>query len=137
MRYILDTNIIIRFLANDHPEHSLDSYRLFEKASKGELILLLDPIIITECVHVLKGKYYQLSREKICELLTKIIEFTEVESDQKDVTIAALVHFSVHNVDYPDAYLAATAEKKRLGVLTFNTKDFKKMGVRNFLPSEI
>ncbi len=31
MRYILDTNIVIRFLANDHPEHSLKARMLFER----------------------------------------------------------------------------------------------------------
>lgn len=57
MKYILDTNIIIRFLANDHLEHSPAAYRLFEAASKNEVVLLLDPVVVAECVHVLKGRY--------------------------------------------------------------------------------
>ncbi|HEY0828100.1 MAG TPA: PIN domain-containing protein [Bacilli bacterium] len=137
MKYILDTNIIIRFLANDHETHSPDSYHLFEKASRGEVILILDHIVIAECVHVLKGKYYQLQRQDVTKLLIKLIEFTEVEADNKDLMIKALHNYSSYTVDYPDAYLAALAEGKMLSILTFNNKDFSKIGINNLQPSEI
>ncbi|CAM4120757.1 PIN domain-containing protein [Paenibacillus alkaliterrae] len=137
MKYILDTNIIIRFLANDHEEHSLAAYRLFEKVTRGQYSLILDHVVIAECVHVLKGKSYQLARDEIANLLIKLIEFTEVEADNKDTMIMALRYYSAYNVDYPDAYLASLAEQQRLSVITFNNKDFNTMGTNNIKPSEL
>ena len=134
MKYILDTNIIIRFLANDHEEHSPAAYRLFEKASQGEATLYLDPIVIAECVHVLKGKYYRLSKTEILTVLKKIIENPQVEADNKDLLISALICFEQYNIDYPDAYLASLAEKQRITVATFKTKDFEKAGVNHYQP---
>lgn len=135
MKYILDTNIIIRFLANDHLEHSPAAYRLFEEASRGEALLLLDPVIVAECVYVLGGKHYQLTKKEISTLLKKIIEFTQVEAINKDLLAASLDHYAAYNIDFPDAYLASIAEKKRLSVATFNKRDFEKLGVNNYQPS--
>jgi predicted nucleic acid-binding protein len=135
MKYILDTNIIIRFLANDHGEHSPAAYRLFEGASRGEVILLIDPIVVAECVHVLKGRYYQLSKLEISTHLKRIVEFVQIEADDKNLLISSLEYYAKYNVDYPDAYLASLAEKHRLSVATFNAKDFEKMGVNNYQPS--
>jgi predicted nucleic-acid-binding protein len=135
MKYILDTNVIIRFLANDHPVHSPAAFRLFEQASHGTITLILDHVIIAECVYVLSGKYYQVSREEIFRLLEKIIDFAEVQSENKIVMISALHHYAALNVDYPDAYLASLAEMKRISVASFNKKDFNRMGINNYQPS--
>lgn len=134
MKYILDTNIIIRFLANDHETQSPAAYRLFEKAARGQVILLLDPLVIAECVYVLKGKYYQLEKIEISNLLKKIVEFTQVEAENKDLLIASLDYYSNYNIDFADAYLASLAEVQRLSVATFNKKDFEKVGINNHQP---
>ncbi len=51
--------------------------------------------------------------------------------------IMALQNYSVHPIDYPDAYLASLAEKQRLSVITHNNKDFNKMGINNTSPSKL
>jgi predicted nucleic acid-binding protein len=132
MKYLLDTNIIIRFLANDHKEHSPAAYRLFEQASKGEATLFLDPIVISECIFVMTGKYYQVSREKIASLLVNILNV--VQAEDKDTVLASLHYYGRYNVDFPDAYIATAAENKHLTVATFNLKDFTKMGVNSYQP---
>jgi predicted nucleic acid-binding protein len=132
MKLILDTNIIIRFLANDHPEHSPKARILFERLTKNEVSLILDSIVIAECVYVLSGKYYGYSRSEIAEWLSKLIEFCEV--DNKEVLLTALSTFALYNVDFADAYLASKAEQMGEQVVTFNTKDFEKMGINSIIP---
>lgn len=132
MKLILDTNIIIRFLANDHPEHSPKSRNLFERMTNHEVTLILDPIVVAECVYVLSGKYYGYSRKEIAEWLTKLIEFCEV--DHKEILLTAMSTFAYHKVDFADAYLSSKAEHLGEQVATFNTKDFEKMGVNSFTP---
>lgn len=132
MKFILDTNVIIRFLANDHPEQSIKSRTLFEKMANNEISLTLEPIVLAECVYVLGGKYYNYTRKEITEWLLPIVEFCEV--DHKEVLISALSYFGKHNIDFADAYLASKSECIRGHVVTFNTKDFEKMGVNSFSP---
>lgn len=132
MKLILDTNIVIRFLANDHLEHSLKARNLFEKMTKNELTLILDSIVIAECVYVLSGKYYGYSNGEIAEWLTKLIEFCEV--DNKEVLFIALANFAKYRVDFADAYLASKAEHLGEKVVTFNSKDFEKMGINSMIP---
>jgi predicted nucleic acid-binding protein len=129
MKFILDANIIIRFLANDHPEHSPKARTLFERMTENEFLPILEPLIVAECVYVLSGKYYGYSREDIAEWLTKIIEFCEVE--HKEVLRTAMMNYAKFNVDFADAYLASKAEHLSEKVATFNTKDFDKMGVNS------
>jgi predicted nucleic acid-binding protein len=132
MKYLLDTNIIIRFLANDHKEHSPAAYRLFEQASRREVTLLLEPIVISECIYVMTGKYYQVPRGKIASLLVHILNV--VEAEDKETLVESLQYYGRHNVDFPDAYLASLAEKKHITVATFNRKDYTKMGVNSYQP---
>lgn len=132
MKLILDTNIIIRFLGNDHPEHSPKARNLFKRMTNNELTLILDPIVVAECVYVLSGKYYGYSREEISDWMTKLIEFCEV--DNKEVLLTAMTNFANYKVDFADAYLASKSEHLGEQVATFNTKDFEKMGVNSIIP---
>ncbi|WP_019120801.1 PIN domain-containing protein, partial [Brevibacillus massiliensis] len=132
---ILDTKIILRFLANDHPEHSAKAKSFFGQAVSGDVILHLSPIVLAECVYVLKGKLYQLTRNEIADLLTKLLEIQGIISQEKDVLFLALSIFAKYNVDFPDAYLAAKSEFESKAIATFNNKDFDKIGVNSIGPS--
>jgi predicted nucleic acid-binding protein len=132
MKLILDTNIIIRFLANDHPEHSPKARTLFERMTNNEVSLILDPLVVAECVYVLSGKYYGYSRQEITEWLTKLIQFCEI--DNKEVLLTAMSIFAKYKVDFADAYLASKAEHLVEQVVTFNKRDFENMGVNSVIP---
>lgn len=41
-RYVLDTNLIIRFLTDDHPKMSRAAAALFEESATGKTELLLE-----------------------------------------------------------------------------------------------
>lgn len=131
---LIDTNVLIRFLTNDHPIHSPKAFALIKQAVDGEVILYLDPLVVAESVWVL-SKVYEFSRNDISDKLTKLVEFEGFHSPEKDVILLALGMYALKNVDYADAYLAAKAETLRdTVVITFNTKDFNRLGVDNQEP---
>ncbi|GED33901.1 PIN domain-containing protein [Brevibacillus centrosporus] len=134
---VIDTNIVIRFLTNDHPIHSPKAYELFKLAVEGKIDLYLDPFVVGESVYVLSSKHYKFSREEISDKLKQLVEFEGIYSPEKNVILLALDMFAKNNVDYADAFLAARAET--LGnsvVITFNSKDFNRLGVNNREPGE-
>ncbi|MGO0058822.1 PIN domain-containing protein [Brevibacillus fluminis] len=136
-RHLLDTNILIRYLTNDHETHSPQALQLMRRAVDGELVLYLDSLVLAESVWVLQ-KVYEFPRNKIATTLMRLVEFEGIESPDKRSMTLALQLYEQHNVDYADAYLAAKAEiMGDIQVVTFNTKDFNKLGVNNCKPEEI
>lgn len=62
--YLLDANVILRFLTQDHPESSKAAKALFERAKARELALEADPLIVAEVVYALEG-YYRKNRRAV------------------------------------------------------------------------
>jgi predicted nucleic-acid-binding protein len=137
MTLTLDANVIIRFLANDHPTHSPQAVQLFEAVTHDRVTLVVDMPIIAECVFVLTGKHYGVSREKVSEILTQIVEHPGIQSKEKDVLLLALQLFGRHHVDFVDAYLGAKAEIEKETIVTFNSKDFSRMGANHVWPAQV
>lgn len=135
---MLDTNVVIRFLTNDDEEQSPVAFEIFKKAVNEDLVLEIDPCVISECVYVLSSKRYGYSKEIIAENLSKIIESPGVKATSKDAVLTALHTYSNANIDYTDAYLAAIAAGRAIPCLTWNSKHFKKCSnVEHYTPEQI
>ena len=53
---LLDANVLIRFLADDHPQHSPKARRLIARAASGEISLWLTDLCVAEVVWTIAGK---------------------------------------------------------------------------------
>ena len=73
--YLLDANIILRFLRQDHPGMGPAARALFQAAGRGEATLLLDDAIVAEVVYVLQGPYKQ-ERGAIAAALLALVRRT-------------------------------------------------------------
>ncbi len=71
-RRLIDTNLIVRHLVQDHPEHAAKAGKLFEASDQGELTLVILPAVLAECVFVLES-FYEHSRPEIAEALKDLI----------------------------------------------------------------
>lgn len=136
---LVDANIIIRFLTNDDNIQSPAAYQVFKKAVDGELHLVLSPIIIAECTWVLQMKRYGYTKKEIADKFTKMILSPGIKTFDKDIILKALIDYSVHNVDFIDAYLSATSilGESNLQILTWNQKHFKRLGCEFYTPEEL
>ncbi|WP_049777089.1 PIN domain-containing protein [Geobacillus sp. Y412MC52] len=137
--YILDTNIIIRFLTNDDEEQSLVAYRVFEKAVNGEFAFLLHPLVVAECCWMLESKRYGYTKGEIASKLKQIMEASCVKTIDKEVVGKALDDYARCSVDFADAYLSALAQHTSSiqGIITWNEKDFRRFGVECYMPESI
>ncbi|MCF6093255.1 PIN domain-containing protein [Microaerobacter geothermalis] len=136
--FFLDANIIIRFLANDDQNQSPIAYSLFEKATKGEVVLHLSPMIVAECSWVLQSKRYGYSKIEIAERLLVLIQAKGIKAEEKEILIQSLKYYSELNVDFIDAYLAVYSKVSDVRkVITWNKKHFKKLDVEVYSPKEI
>jgi predicted nucleic acid-binding protein len=118
-RYVLDANVIVRFLAGDHPEHTKRSAAVIEQAERGEAELVLLPWVLAEAVYVL-GSVYEVNRRKVAEALTEFIGGPGIATEDSAVVADALDRYAKRKVDFADALLAAYAAARGLAAASFD-----------------
>ncbi len=112
---LIDTNLIIRFLANDDPQKvSRVEHLLRDKSNKN---ILLDTVV-AEIIWVLVS-YYSIGKEEVTEKIRALIHVDTIECNSFLIN-RALTIWEGNAVSYIDAYLAAVAE---LGNMTLYTYD--------------
>ena len=125
-RRLVDTNLIVRHLVQDHEKHAKAAGRLFEACDRGELIIVLLPTVLAECVFVLES-FYGHPRTNIASALSRFISSPGIETDQVAVQQDALERFKITRVHFVDCMIAATAVAEDLPVASFD-HDFRKFG---------
>lgn len=131
--YLLDANVLVRFLVQDDPKQSAAAMALFEKAERGEVALHLDALAVAETVYVLIGRYAR-GRAEVVNVLLAIIQNAGVETAEEDAVVDALHRFGAMNVDFSDAWLAARAAQLGFPVASFD-RDFDKFkDIKRFQP---
>jgi predicted nucleic acid-binding protein len=123
-RRLVDTNLIVRYLVQDHEKHARAAAKLFEACDRGDVVIVLLPVVLAECVFVLES-FYQLPRKSIAAALGTLVSSPGVEIDEPSLHADALDRFGKTNVHFVDCMIAATASAQRIPVATFDL-DFRK-----------
>jgi len=123
-KYLLDTNVLLRFLLDDHPELSRTAARLFQQAADEKCLLILTDLCIAEAVWVLTS-YYEIERQKVADSLAKLLLKAGVQCPSLEPVLDALARFKATNRDFFDCYLAAQAASSGIAIASFD-KDFRK-----------
>ncbi len=123
-RRLVDTNLIVRHLVQDHEKHAKAAGRLFDACDRGELIIVLLPTVLAECVFVLES-FYGHPTTNIASALSRFISSPGIEIDGIAVQLDALDRFKRTKVHFVDCLIAATAAAKALPIASFD-QDFRK-----------
>ena len=123
-RRLIDTNLIVRYLVQDHEKHAKAAEKLFDACDRGELILVVLPAVLAECVFVLDS-FYGRPRADISSALGTLISSPGVEINDAAVHLDALKRYRQTKIHFVDCLLAATAAAENTPVATFD-QDFRK-----------
>jgi len=123
-RLLLDANILIRFFTGDPPEMAEKVQHLVEKADRGEVTLIIFPVIVAETFYTLKS-YYEIPQKEIAESLLAFIQSRGIEAAELPRLVNALTRCAQKNAHFADAYLAAVSVESKVPVSSFDT-DFDK-----------
>ena len=123
MVYLIDTNIIIRFLVGDHEEHLAIATEIFRKIEQGEYEVGILESVVMEVLFVLV-KFYKLPKSEVIEDLKKIIALRGVVGN-KVLLIETLNIVENKNIDFVDALICAKSRLQGYGKLSFD-KDVNK-----------
>lgn len=107
-RRLVDTNLIVRHLVQDHEQHARIAGRLFEACDRGELTLVFLPAVVAECVFVLES-FYKKPRTDIARVLSSLLSSPGIELANQRIHLDALDRYGTSNFHFVDCMLAATA----------------------------
>jgi predicted nucleic-acid-binding protein len=123
-RRLIDTNLIVRYLVQDHEKHARAAGKLFDACDRGDLEIVVLPVVLAECVFVLES-FYEQARTDIASVLGRLIASPGVEISEVTVQLDALNRYKGTRAHFVDCLLAATATAKDMPVSTFD-QDFRK-----------
>ena len=110
--FILDANVVLRFLLADDPAQSPKAKELFVLAESGRVRLRLTHVAVAELVWVL-GSFFNFPRHEVGPKLRGLILHKGVEINDQDVILGALDRFARMNADFPDCYAASGLTSKK------------------------
>ena len=119
--YLLDANVVLRFLRWDRLRVAVAADALFARAECGEIRLILDCLILAEVVFVLQS-FYKLGREVIADALFDLINSGgTVETGRPELLDDMLERHPQHpQVDFGDAMLGALAAEQNISIASFD-----------------
>jgi len=125
-RRLVDTNLIVRYLVQDHDKHARAASKLFDACDRGDLVIVVLPVVLAECVFVLES-FYGHRRTDIAAALARLISSPGIEISEVTVHLDALNRYKETKAHFVDCLIAAAAVAKDLPVSTFD-QDFRKFG---------
>jgi predicted nucleic-acid-binding protein len=123
-RYLLDTNVLLRFLLDDEKKLSAQARVLFQQAESGDCLLILTDLAVAEAVWVLTS-FYKIDVPVVAETLINVLGKPGIHCDKADVILDTLRLFRETKCDFFDCHLAAMASVSGDGVASFD-RDFRK-----------
>ena len=123
-RKLVDTNLIVRYLVQDHEKHAKAAGKLFDACDRGDLAIVVLPVVLAECVFVLES-FYRHPRADIASALGRLISSPGVEIGEVTVQLDALKRYKGTKAHFVDCLIAASAVARDVPVATFD-HDFRK-----------
>ncbi|HWQ73572.1 MAG TPA: PIN domain-containing protein [Desulfitobacteriaceae bacterium] len=130
---IADTNILIRLFVKDDDAQIEHLVQLIEQ---GDTTFYILSLVLIEAYWVLR-KVYKFEKQTILQVFDDFIESDGVELEEDSLMQHVLVRFREVSVDLVDVYLAEKSRSLELPVLTWNSKDFKKLNCEFYRPQDI
>jgi predicted nucleic-acid-binding protein len=132
-RLRVDANVLLRFLTGEPADLAERAARLMIRAERGEVLLILSPLVVAEMVWVLKS-VYRRAYDEIAEVLVPLLSAAGLEAEDREMMIEALELTRKRNVDFLDAVLSLQAISKDETVCTFDKTDFKRLSAKWLSP---
>lgn len=125
----VDTNIIIREVAQDNPRLSARAHAYLQEVAGGRKATLLTEGVLVEAVQVLSSRaLYHLPRAQIAHALAVIIRLRGVRMTNKGRYLWALdLYAAMPALDFVDALLVAYAERQTPATIVSFDEDFDRI----------
>ncbi len=121
----LDTNIILRFILQDHPLYSPKAKAILNKIDNKKIKIRLSWLVIFEVVFVLQNSH-NLKREDICQKLLPILTLENITFEQKQLLNSVFDYYVSKKISLADAYHIALMNQRKIKTIYSFDRDFDK-----------
>ncbi|HEY3857137.1 MAG TPA: PIN domain-containing protein [Verrucomicrobiae bacterium] len=135
---LADANVFLRFLRNDHPEHSAAAKTVIEEAAAGAVILQVPEIVVADIFYTLTAPMMKIPRAAAARQLSALLHQPGIEVQNRRNVFETLSICETRDIDYGDAALIVAAQNtlQHPPILSYD-KDFAKVpGITAFSPIE-
>lgn len=127
-RAFVDTNVFLRILTADDAAQAKAAVGLLRAASRGEVELVANAVVMAEIVWTL-ARAYRLTPSEIRRRVEAILNTPGVTFEDADILLEAIDLYERTGVNYADAYHAAWALTRQVPTAyTFDTRHFSRLG---------
>lgn len=124
----LDTNVLVRYLAQDDPRQSALATDLLERqlgaAERGFVSL----VVLLETVWVMESRY-GASVEQVADILLDLLDTASLEVQDAPAVRAAVLRYRRGGVDLHDCLIVALAAVRKARVVTFDAIAARRLGM--------
>lgn len=135
---LADGNIFLRFLRNDHLEHSPAAKQVIEQAVAGEIVLRVPEIVVADVFYTLTAPVMKIPRATAARQLSALLQQPGIDVENRTRIFDILSLCETKNIDYGDAALITVAQStaQPLPILSFDQDFRKEPSVTAFSPLE-
>jgi len=126
--HVIDTNIVLRFLLADQPEHCERAKQLMDEVQAGKRKAYLAESVLAECIFVLT-KFYKVPKEEAAGKLRELLDYKGFTGEHLPASRDALTIFTAHKIAFVDAVILAITRHHGWHLETFD-KTLAKLAAR-------
>ena len=119
MIYLIDTNVIIRFLLGDNEKFLQKSIEIFQQIENATLQVEVLEGVLMEVFFVLT-KFYELPKQEVINDLKNILALEGVVNSDKIILFETLNLMNIKNIDFVDALICAKSKLQGYEKLSFD-----------------
>ena len=124
----LDTNVLVRYLAQDDAKQSALASRLIEQRLKPNERGFISLVALLETVWVMESRY-GASAELVAEILADLLDTATLEVQDAQAVREAAQRYREGGVDLHDCLIVSLARQRKAQVVSFDARAAKRLGM--------
>ncbi len=124
----LDTNVLVRYLAQDDAKQSARATRLFEHELSSNVRGYVSLVALLETVWVMESRY-GADEALVGAILSDLLDTPTLEVQDAAAVRTALQLYRKGGVDLHEGLIVALAAERKARVVTFDAKAARKLGM--------
>jgi len=120
---LIDTNILIRLIAEDVPSQQEISKKIFKEIENKKIVGIISILVIHEFINIAVN-YYKKEKSEAINYILKLISFKKIEILEigKPEAIEIIKNCLTLNIDFTDAYLLWIKTRGNYEISTFDKR---------------
>ena len=124
----LDTNVLVRYLAQDDARQAAAANRMIERTLSAADRGFVSLVTLLETVWVMESRY-GADATVVADILVDLLDTASLEVQDAHAVRAAVHLYKQGGVDLHDCLIVGLAEQRRARVVTFDAKAAKRLGM--------